>query len=94
MDLIHEFVRSINPLAIERQTSKGPQSETEERPGDCNSLSHSHSELLPDFPPMLNIMSSIISTREQNAIPYRSLGAHWLLQLKIFDLMAGQKSLR
>jgi hypothetical protein len=38
-------------------------------------------------------MNLTIDTGEQNAIPHMSLGFHWLLQLKFFDLMADEGSL-
>jgi hypothetical protein len=94
IDLIHEFVRSINTLTIERQRSKGRQTKTKGKPGDCNRLNHSHSKLLPDFSPILNIMNLTIDTGEQNAIPHRSLGSRWLLQLQFFGLMADKGNLR
>jgi hypothetical protein len=50
IDLIHKFARGINPLIIERQSSEGRQTETEERPGGCNGLSQNHSKLVPEFP--------------------------------------------
>jgi hypothetical protein len=93
INLIQEFVRSINPLTIERQRTKWRQTETGKIPGDCDRLSHGHSKLLPDFPPILNIMSLAIDIGEQNTIPHRILASYWLLHLKIFELMADKGSL-
>jgi hypothetical protein len=92
IDLIHEFVRSINPRTIERQRSKR-QIEIEKRPGECDCQSHSHSKLLPDFPSVLHIVSLTIDIGQQNAIPHMILASYWLLYLKFFELMADGGSL-
>jgi hypothetical protein len=79
IDLIHELVRDVNPLTIERKKnyrSKGRQTEIEEKLDDCDSLSDNYPKVLPDCPPILNIMSSAIGNREQRAIPHRILNSH------------------
>jgi hypothetical protein len=78
IDLIQESVGSINPLTIEKERGKGRQTETEERLGDCHGLSHSHSKLLPEFPPVLQsstFMSLTIDNGEQNPIPHKILAS-------------------
>jgi hypothetical protein len=84
IDLIDEFVQSINPLTIERHRVKGHQTETEERPRDCSCLNHSHSKLLLEGPRILSVMSLTIENGDQNVIPHKILASHWLLPLSTF----------
>jgi hypothetical protein len=59
--------------------SKGRQTETEERAGDCDDLSQSRSKLLFEWPPILDMISLTIDNGELKDIPHRILTFHWLL---------------
>jgi hypothetical protein len=94
VDLIHKFPERINPLMIEKQMSQGQQTETEERPGDCDDVSQSPSKLLPECPTILDIMSLRIDNGKSNAIPHKTPTSHWLFSLKIVESKADKGSLQ